>query len=62
MNIPLPHRRRFADYIEDRPAEGVFRIDRRVYNDPDILEAEYRNIFEANWVFLCHEAHVPQAG
>ena len=62
MNIPLPHRRRFADYIEDRPAEGVFRIDRRVYNDPDILEAEYRNIFEANWVFLCHEAHVPKPG
>lgn len=62
MNIPLPHRRRFADYIEDRPAEGVFRIDRRVYNDPDILEAEYRNIFESNWVFLCHEAHVPKPG
>ena len=28
--------------------------------DPEILEAEYRNIFEANWVFLCHEAHVPK--
>jgi benzoate/toluate 1,2-dioxygenase alpha subunit len=62
MSMPLSHRRRFADYIEDRPAEQVFRVDRRLYNDPAILEAEYRNIFEADWVFLCHEAHVPKPG
>lgn len=55
-------RRSFADYIEDRPQDRVFRVDRAVYNDPDILEAEYRNIFEANWVFLCHEAHVRNPG
>lgn len=58
----LRNRRRFADYIDDRPMDRVFRVDRTIYNDPDILEAEYRNIFEANWVFLCHEAHIRNPG
>jgi benzoate/toluate 1,2-dioxygenase subunit alpha len=64
MNVQprLRNRRSFADYIDDRPADRVFRVDRAIYNDPDILEAEYRNIFEANWVFLCHEAHVRNPG
>ena len=62
MNGAIPNRRGFADYIDDRPKDGVFRVDRTIYNDPDILEAEYRNIFEANWVFLCHEAHVRNPG
>ncbi len=61
-NGTLLNRRSFADYIDDRPKDGVFRIDRAIYNDPDILEAEYCNIFEANWVFLCHEAHVRNPG
>ena len=62
INDVRSKRRGFADYIDDRPEDGVFRVDRAVYNDPDILEAEYRNIFEANWVFVCHEAHVRNPG
>lgn len=61
-NGTLRNRRSYADYVDDRPDEGVFRVDRAIYNDPEILEAEYRDIFEANWVFLCHEAHVPKPG
>ncbi len=56
---------RGADYsalIEDRPQDGLFRIDRSIYNDPDILDAEYRNIFESGWLFLCHESIIPQPG
>jgi len=56
------NRRDFSRFIDDRPKDGVFKVDRTIYNDPDILEAEYSNIFEANWVFLCHEAHVPMRG
>jgi benzoate/toluate 1,2-dioxygenase alpha subunit len=62
MNGDRPNRRRYAAFVDDRPKDGVFRIDRSIYNDPDILEAEYRNIFESNWVFLCHEGHVPKVG
>ena len=56
------NRRDFSRFIDDRPKDGVFKVDRAIYNDPEILEAEYRNIFEANWVFLCHEAHVRKPG
>ena len=54
--------RDFASYIDDRPADGVFQVDRAVYHDPDVLEAEYRNIFERTWIFLCHDTMVPKAG
>jgi len=33
----------YAALIDDRPEEGVFRIDRSIDNDPAILEAAYRN-------------------
>jgi benzoate/toluate 1,2-dioxygenase alpha subunit len=52
----------YAHLVDDRPDEGVFRIHRSIYNDPSILEAEYRNIFEAGWLFLCHEAILPAPG
>ena len=46
MRDALPNRKNYAAYIDDRPEDGVFRVDRSIYNDPEILEAEYRNIFE----------------
>lgn len=52
----------YAALIDDRPEEGVFRLDRSIYNDPDILEAEYRSIFEGGWLFLCHESIIPKPG
>jgi benzoate/toluate 1,2-dioxygenase subunit alpha len=62
MRDALPNRKNYAAYIDDRPEDGVFRVDRSIYNDPEILEAEYRNIFEKGWVFLCHDGHVPKPG
>jgi len=56
------NRKSYAAYVDDRPQDAVFRIDRSVYNDPEILEAEYRYIFESDWVFLCHDGHVPKSG
>jgi len=52
----------FAALVDDRPEDGVFQVSRRVYNDPAILEAEYKNIFEANWVFLCPEGLLKEPG
>jgi benzoate/toluate 1,2-dioxygenase subunit alpha len=62
MNGAIPNRNRFSAYVDDRPEDRIFRIDRSIYHDPDILEAEYRNIFESGWVFLCHESHIPKPG
>ena len=53
---------RVTAMIDDRPADGVFRIDRDIYLDPDIFEAEMKTIFEADWIFLCHESQVREPG
>jgi benzoate/toluate 1,2-dioxygenase alpha subunit len=58
----MSQRRDFAAYIDDRPDQGIFRVDRSVYNDPAVLEAEYRTIFEGGWLFLCHDTMIPNAG
>ena len=52
----------YSALIDDRPEDGLFRIDRSIYNDPQILDAEYRRIFEAGWLFLCHDSVIPQPG
>jgi len=38
--------------IDDRPGEGVFRLRRKIFRDPDIFEAELAHIFEGTWVFI----------
>jgi benzoate/toluate 1,2-dioxygenase alpha subunit len=53
---------RFEDLIDDRPGARVFRVDRAVYLDLAVYEAEMRNIFERTWQFLCHESQVKAAG
>lgn len=52
----------FASLIDDRPREQIFRVDRSVYLDPRVLEAEFETIFESGWVFLCHATHIPKPG
>lgn len=36
-------------HVDDRPDEGVFRVHRDVYSDPEIFELEMRYIFERTW-------------
>lgn len=51
-----------ARLVDDRVADGVFRVDRTVYTDPGIFEREMAAIFERCWVYLCHESQVPDHG
>ena len=53
---------RFASYVDDRVAEGMFRVDRAIYTDPDVFEAEMTHIYEGGWVYLCHESQVAKPG
>ena len=58
----MVNRARFDGLVDDRPEDGVFRVDRRIYLDEAIFEAEMRNIFESGWQFLCHESQVKKPG
>ena len=48
--------------VDDRVDEGVFRIDRSIYTDPELFEEEMVRIFEGGWVYLCHESQVAKEG
>ena len=48
------------DLIEDRPSEGVFRVRRDVFRDPEIFELEMKHIFEGTWVFVGLESQIPR--
>ena len=47
--------------IDDRPNEGIFRVHRRVFSDPEIFDLEMRHLFESGWVFLGLESQLPCA-
>lgn len=44
--------------VDDRPAEGVFRVHRDVFADPELFELEMKYIFGRTWVFLAVETQV----
>jgi len=47
-----------ARYVDDRPEDGVFRVHRDVFRDPELFDLEIRHIFEATWAFLGLESQV----
>ncbi|MFP6748032.1 MAG: aromatic ring-hydroxylating dioxygenase subunit alpha [Alphaproteobacteria bacterium] len=55
---PMEHR----GLIMDSADPARFRVDRRIYTDPDVFAAELSNIFERTWVYLCHESQIAEHG
>ncbi|MDT0508517.1 aromatic ring-hydroxylating dioxygenase subunit alpha [Novosphingobium sp. MMS21-SN21R] len=43
---------RLTDLIDDRPEDGVFRVNRAIFTDQSVFDAEMRVLFEGGWVFL----------
>ena len=52
------HPRGAAELVEDRPAEGVFRVHRDVFRDPQVFDLEMARVFEGTWVFVGLESQV----
>ena len=48
-------------YVDDRPEEGIFRVHKDVYSDPELFELEMKYIFERTWNYLALETEIPKA-
>jgi benzoate/toluate 1,2-dioxygenase alpha subunit len=58
--VPLPPltRANLSGLIDDRAGEGIFRVNRRVFTDPQIFDLEMKHLFESGWVFLGLESQL----
>lgn len=48
--------------VIDNTEDGLFRVNRRVFTDPHILELEHQRVFSHSWIYAGHESEVPQPG
>jgi p-cumate 2,3-dioxygenase subunit alpha len=48
--------------VIDNTADGLFRVNRRVFTDPAILEAEKQGVFDQSWIYAGHESEIPEPG
>ncbi len=46
--------------LDENEAEGLFRINRRMFTDERIFGLELEHIFAGNWVYLAHESQLPK--
>jgi p-cumate 2,3-dioxygenase subunit alpha len=50
------------DLIVDDRARGIFRVNRRVFTDPEVLEQERREVFDRSWLYAGHESEIASSG
>ncbi len=41
-----------SDLVDDRPDDGVFRINRAMFRDQDLFDLEMKHVFEGGWLFI----------
>ena len=51
---------RIAALVDER--NSGFRVDRAVYSDPELFQAEMELFFERGWLFLVHESQLKNPG
>ncbi len=52
----------FDDLVMEDRSAGLFRVNRRAFTDPGILEREHQRVFESSWIYAGHESEIPQPG
>jgi p-cumate 2,3-dioxygenase alpha subunit len=48
--------------VIDNRNDGIFRVHRSVFTDPEILALEQRRVFEQTWIYVGHASEVPRPG
>jgi p-cumate 2,3-dioxygenase alpha subunit len=51
-----------ATMIDDRPADGLFRVNRAALVDEGVFARERAAIFDRCWLYVGHSSEVPQPG
>ena len=51
-----------GNLVIDNQAEGLFRVNRRAFTDPHILELEKERVFDQCWIYVGHESEIPNPG
>jgi p-cumate 2,3-dioxygenase subunit alpha len=46
----------------DNVEDGLFRVNRRAFTEPQILAWEQRRVFERSWIYAGHASEIPHAG
>lgn len=49
-------------FIIDDQEAGLFKVNRRVFTDPECLAQERRRIFDKCWIYAGHDSEVPHPG
>ena len=52
----------FAGLVDDDQDNGLFRVNRRAFIDPVVLEEEKRTVFGQSWLYVGHESELPEPG
>ncbi len=50
------------DQLDELVSMERGEVDRRVFSDEEIFDAEMQLIFGRAWLFLCHESQIPERG
>lgn len=48
--------------VIDNRQDGLFRVNRRAFTDPHILELERERVFAQCWIYAGHESEIPNPG
>jgi hypothetical protein len=52
----------FENLIVDDRVNGIFRVNRRAFTDPAILDIEKREIFDKSWLYAGHASEIAKPG
>ncbi len=50
------------DLIIDDRVKGIFRVNRRAFTDPAVLEMERREVFDKSWLYAGHVSEIAAPG